>query len=263
MFGFAECVRFFCEGALVDVLTTPHHLDSSCRAFFCCEGLAECSFCEGGEPPVNKDRMVFGTNVTCDLYAAGVTGVSAELCDLVLRPEGAIDFPSFCGCPGVEPPNGCSFCGDAEIINQDFTIPGSEFTCLSFNDEIAPFLLPESSICQDFEPLRGLCCEGAAQCSLCVDNNEPINIDRVIPYQDTDCKEFQIFALLDCEGLDEIIAEEADVKGFCGCPESAGTAPPDVCSMCLKDRHWMGRLRRKWYLRLGLHAASSTRLLSL
>lgn len=184
--------------------------------------------CEDGAEPLNPDNIIFNSNFTCGDYAAAVSLLPAEQCAEVQQPEGVIDVPSLCGCPGADPPGDCDLCGGAELINEDFGIPDTPLTCSSIA-EVTPFLLGDGSTCEEFQAARGLCCEGAALCPLCEDNAEPTEIDRIVPYQETDCRNVQVVALLSCDVIAEIELE-GDVKGFCGCPEV--TEPPNVCSMC-------------------------------
>lgn len=207
------------------------------RAPICCQGMAECTLCDEGAHLLQPDRIIVGTNNTCLETAIYFLTVSAQECDAARTANGTLDLPSFCGCPASEPPNLCPFCGDAKVINEDFVFPDSddeeiELTCSSFNDLAPYFLQFDGSSCQDIQGLRSVCCDGAAQCSLCDGDADPIEIDRIIPYVEATCGEFRDYAGVDCGELNRTLVEEGDVKGFCGCPEAVNTTPPSFCHLC-------------------------------
>ena len=136
----------------------------------CCQGVSNCTLCEGDVEPAFRDRSVPFDGTDCDGVRAGV--YLEDECSVVetLR-NSTVDLPAYCGCPNVTSvADGC-------------TCPGSSaFT--------ASMTLPDGTLCEslvDFLPFlwstTGECATTVESC--CVDQTVPTPAPTSSPVFDT------------------------------------------------------------------------------
>jgi hypothetical protein len=198
---------------------------------------AQCSLCPTDSVLGNPDLQVpISDALTCADYETALLSLTfdneSEECDGFRNP--GIDYPAYCGCSGVDPPNSsCSFCGsDDMVIDLDRPIDDDDpsVTCGDVNI-LAPFIT-DTDTCSSIQQAIPLCCVGGRACGVCADLGEPGNPDNPLDDAST-CEDLDMILgrvpADQCAGLlDEF--DDFAVGAYCGC--AGENTIPDKCALC-------------------------------
>lgn len=216
----------------------------------CCSDFeATCNICEDNSEMTRPDRVIPGTDQTCELadrYFGMVQPENNTGACQALRSESNsnIHQASFCGCQGEAPPATCSFCSVDNLIDPDFVVDEEDeaMTC-GYLADVAPYVTNDE-LCADFQYFIPLCCaDFEPTCTICssVANDGAILTKpaTLIPGMlETTCGIMdRYFGLIQedataCNAKRVEASPDIDIAAFCGC---AAEDPPDICKFCSEE----------------------------